>query len=956
MTNNFVSAWAQQATCPVKCVKPQNQRVTSEGHGSVKNTTNIYASHSKTIVHQVENQERTLLFLENRYLKLMILPEMGGQVQIAADKTNTYHVLAEDQLIKPALIGLSGPWIFGSNEFVWPVQYDHCLNTPLEWRIEEGADGSKTIWCATVDVWSEVHGVNGFRLFPDRAYVEIDIQLYNGTSIPQSVEPLWGANTDPASGRYWLRAGEERRFTQTFVPFGEKEALQPTTRQLAFLPLAAKKVTPSTVALPIFPPEEIVSSAELLGTGLYLEQHRGTTPTPYAPECYYQEGLRRDPSDRRCNNALGLLLYRRGRFAAAEGYFRKAIDPATNPATDPAMTHPGSPVDGEPLYNLGLTLIAQGDYRSAIDLFDKASACATLQDAAYFESACLASRDGRFVDALALVTSALAHNHSHHKARHLKIALLRRLRQPSEAATEIELALKLDLMPYGARWESVLLANEDPSGDTERILAARMAPLRQQDTTLLILALDYRHAGLWCEAIALLTLLLDSEPMAHYFLIWCYIEAGQPEKVKELVATHRHFCGNEGSLLLDASSGASGIQAVAAAFQQWAPSRQLDALLALQCTIHHNPSDAYAFYLLGALWCGYQEYELAVTSWEKARALEPTLPFIHRDLGIAYLNCLQDCEAALAAYERAFALDITSVQIFYELDQLYQLTNLPPQARLDNLELHDTLVVAHDALNLERIRLLNLTGNHEEALDLLAGCTCYTWVGKVDEVAHHVAYHVAQRGVAYPLVVYQYNFALIEQAKKLLIAGEPVKAMGKLYQAECSVNLLGQASLRDVQKTQIYYYMGCTFAALGETKQAQHAFHHAIDEAKKADIIPICGEEEPAIFFYQALAYQKTGDDTTAEKIFQRLIDYGNTHGEDQIQVNRFPAVLVGNTQLKRDLNRQNRIQCFFMCGLGYLGLKMATEASAQFDRVLKLCSDHDGAIVHKRMIALLYA
>lgn len=49
------------------------------------------------------------IFLENRYLKIMLLPELGGRVQMALDKTNGYHFVYYNRVIKPALVGLAGP-------------------------------------------------------------------------------------------------------------------------------------------------------------------------------------------------------------------------------------------------------------------------------------------------------------------------------------------------------------------------------------------------------------------------------------------------------------------------------------------------------------------------------------------------------------------------------------------------------------------------------------------------------------------------------------------------------------------------------------------------------------------------------------------------------------------------------------------------------------------------------
>jgi CheY-specific phosphatase CheX len=50
------------------------------------------------------------VYLENEYLKIMVLPELGGRIQRATDKTNNYDFVYYNQVIKPALVGLAGPW------------------------------------------------------------------------------------------------------------------------------------------------------------------------------------------------------------------------------------------------------------------------------------------------------------------------------------------------------------------------------------------------------------------------------------------------------------------------------------------------------------------------------------------------------------------------------------------------------------------------------------------------------------------------------------------------------------------------------------------------------------------------------------------------------------------------------------------------------------------------------
>jgi len=52
----------------------------------------------------------------------MMLPEIGGRIHIGQDKTNGYDFFYRQNVIKPALVGLLGPWISGGVEF-------NCRNT-----------------------------------------------------------------------------------------------------------------------------------------------------------------------------------------------------------------------------------------------------------------------------------------------------------------------------------------------------------------------------------------------------------------------------------------------------------------------------------------------------------------------------------------------------------------------------------------------------------------------------------------------------------------------------------------------------------------------------------------------------------------------------------------------------------------------------------------------------------
>jgi hypothetical protein len=138
------------------------------------------------------DKEYTGLFLENKYLKIMILPEIGGRVQLAYDKLRQRHFVYYNQVIKPALVGLTGPWISGGIEFNWPQHHRPSTFEQVDYRMEENADGSKTVWVNEIEKMFHTKGMAGFTLYPNRAYLEIKAQLYNRTTLPQTF--LWWAN------------------------------------------------------------------------------------------------------------------------------------------------------------------------------------------------------------------------------------------------------------------------------------------------------------------------------------------------------------------------------------------------------------------------------------------------------------------------------------------------------------------------------------------------------------------------------------------------------------------------------------------------------------------------------------------------------------------------------------------------------------------------------------------
>ena len=1033
-----------------------------------------------------EDKAYTALYLENRYLKIMILPELGGRVQMALDKTSGYHFVYYNRVIKPALVGLAGPWISGGIEFNWPQHHRPSTFDPLDWRIEDHADSSKTIWCAEIERMFRTKGMHGFTLYPERAYLEIRVQLYNRTSEPQTflwwanpavhvhdeyqsvfppdvhavmdhgkrdvsrfpiatgtyykvdyapgtdisryknipvptsymayhsdfdflgdydhcaeagmlhvanhhvvpgkkqwtwgngefgqawdrqltdedgpyIELMCGAYTDNQPDFSWIQPGEEKSFTQIFMPykkigpasdanehavlhlevendrasFGvyisaprqvsvkltggglslyEKEVkldpeqtlldsvplpagtkaqdvtlsvLEGDILLLAYTPLPDEKPEIPSPATEALPPRDIESNDELFLNGLHLEQYRHAT---YAPEAYYLEALRRDPGDSRCNNAMGLLLYRRGKFGDAEEYFRKAVTRLT-------LRNP-NPYDGEPYYNLGLALKMQGRYREAFDAFHKAVWNAAWQDAAYFELARLCSRAQNFGQALQYIERSLSRNGRHHKARHLKIALLRRLGQLEAARRESSLSLELDSMEYGALWERFLL-----DGDPAFQGFVRLDPVTYTE-----LALDYVHAGLFGEALELLAR-FDFDPMAVYTSGWVLAQSGQEvaagEMFRRAASLRSDYCF---------------------------PNRIEDVVI-LETAQRANPSDARAPYSLGNFWYAHRRYEEAITCWERARELDPNFATVHRNLGLAYFNKGHDPHRALRSFERAFALNLADARVFFELDQLYKRLNRAPAERLALLQRHLDLVDQRDDLTIEYVTVLNLLGRPDEAYQHLMKRNFHPWEGGEGKVSG------------------QYITSLVERARDLIENGEFRQAIELLMQAQVYPHNLGEGKLYGAQENNIFYFLGSAYEALGESENAHHWFERAAAGLSEPTSALYYNDQPPDMIFYQGLARQKLGHVEEAHDIFTRLVDYGKIHLNDEIKVDYFAVSLPDFVVFDADLYQRNRAHCHYMMGLGHLGLGDFATAQDHLEAVLALDASHPGATLHLQML-----
>lgn len=1093
----LVKAWKKKMIIPTYEVgKPEKYPIFLEKRVYQGSSGSVYPN---PVIEKISDEkidkEWEVIFLENDYLKIMIIPALGGRVQMAFDKVRERHFVYYNHVIKPALVGLTGPWISGGIEFNWPQHHRPGTYEPTDFYIEENEDGSKTVWVSEVERMFRTKGMAGFTLYPDKAYLEIKGQLYNRTPHPQTflwwanpavavndhyqsvfppdvnavfdhgkravskfpiatgtyykmdyskgvdisryknipvptsfmaitskydfvggyehdskggllhvadhhvspgkkqwtwgngdfgqawdrnltdddgpyIELMCGVYTDNQPDFSWLQPYEEKSFKQYFMPYHSVGMVKNATKE-ALVNLEVfdgqavvevhvtaeypdgivklwsdKKVfleekvnlspergfekavktgnivahlltiavydkngkilvrwTPEKPELKPVPcpaiaakaPAEIKSNEQLYLRGLHLEQYRHATCDPTK---YYLEALRREAGDVRNNNAMGLWLLKRAKFPEAATYFQQAITTLTerNP----------NPYDGEPYFNLGMSHKFQGDWDAAYAAFFKSCWNAAWQDAGYFNLAQIDCWRDDFDKALELVDKSLIRNGRHHKARHLKVTILRKLNREKEALSLIEDSLKIDRFNFGILYEKYLISQDKEDKKVLKIL------MRDNVHNHIEFSLDYAQAGLLDEAIGFLSEHLSGKqqvyPMVHYFLGWYFELAGNQEK------SLFHY------------QKASDMPA-----DYCFPNRP-EEVLALQSAIKANPADSKAHYYLGNFWYASKQYDDALECWEKSGNMDDHFPMVHRNLALVYYNKMERKQEAITALERAFDLDKNDARVFMEMDQLYKKINKPIEDRLQLMEDNLALVALRDDVYLEWVTLYNMKGEHEKALDLIMERKFHPWEGGEGKVP--AQYIISHLGLAN---------SCIEDVRF-------EEALLHLEKAKTYPHNMGEGKLYGARENDLFYWEGCAYEGLGDVNKAKECWIKASEGLSDPAPALFYNDQQPDKIFYQGLALMKQGATAEAKIRFNKLVAYGQKHIFEEAQIDYFAVSLPDLLIWVEDLNIRNKTHCHYLIGLGKLGLQDMEQAIAEFDQVLDDDCYHLGAFLHKQM------
>ena len=632
-------------------------------------------------------------------------------------------------------------------------------------------------------------------------------------------------------------------------------------------------------------PEACETTEDLFLYGLHVEQYRHAT---YHPEDYYLEGLRRDPTDIRLNNAYGRCLLKKCDFAGAEKYFRKAVEKAirSNP----------NPYDYEPYYNLGLSLKYQGKEKEAYDAFYKAIWGDSFQAPGFYELACLDAKAGRYAEALEHVNESILRQYQCMKARALKENILRKMGRVLEAEELHKESLKIDPL-YDRRPEKI------------------------NHNTLLELMIDLYEAGDYAQGIALAKKWVEQQNVSRqediYPLVYYYIAYGyQNLHRKENTEQTNHYMTVYVTL---------GENAVA---DGCFPHRTEDYIV-----LKSLAEDYYldmVYYYLGCLLYDRRAYGEAIADYEEAALRYPDFPTVHRNLALAYYNVKKLPQRAYEEMEKAFALDETDARVYLELDQLKKRLNVAVKERWSDMEKHFNLVESRDDLYLEYVTLLNTLGENAKALDLIMVRKFHQWEGGEGKVAA------------------QYLTALYQLAKAAVAKEDYAEAKELLLRAvdEYPHNL-GEGKLESAQENNLYYLLGLVQEKLGETEEAFVNLTKACYGESEPVGMMYYNDQPPEMIYYQGLAYRKLGDEEQAVERFRKLEDYGKKHIGDEIKIDYFAVSLPDLLIFEENLDERNRKHCLFMMSLGLKGLGRSDEAEKCAEELLAMDNAHQGIWVH---------
>ena len=237
--------------------------------------------------------------------------------------------------------------------------------------------------------------------------------------------------------------------------------------------------------------------------------------------------------------------------------------------------------------------------------------------------------------------------------------------------------------------------------------------------------------------------------------------------------------------------------------------------------------------------------------------------------------------------------------------------------RLANLQKYPELVNDRDDLYLELVSLYNISGEYEKALDLIMSRKFHPWEGGEGKVSG------------------QYIFSLVEMAKKAIQQKNFKQAVELLKKAQKYPENLGEGKLPGAKENELFYWLGEAYHGLGAKENAIASWKEATVGLNEVSAAMFYNDQQPDITLYQGLALRKLGNEKEAIECFKKLVDYGEAHLNDHVEIDYFAVSLPDLLIWEDNLEKRNNLLCKYLIGLGELGLGNKTKSRKILQEVL---------------------
>lgn len=138
------------------------------------------------------------MVIENRFLELTLLPELGGRLYRAIDKTTGHNIFYQNPVIKPSPFGQRGWWLgVGGLEWAAPTE-EHGYLEYLPWEVTlEAQERATVVRAATVEQQTGMQVTGAVALHPEEARFHVTMAVTNPTDEPHPLQMWTNAALSP---------------------------------------------------------------------------------------------------------------------------------------------------------------------------------------------------------------------------------------------------------------------------------------------------------------------------------------------------------------------------------------------------------------------------------------------------------------------------------------------------------------------------------------------------------------------------------------------------------------------------------------------------------------------------------------------------------------------------------------------------------------------------------------